>query len=276
MVGDHAVTGLLSGFGLGMRQFFGRLDQRAKCVGVVIVMDALQNRRNSLQPHACVDRRLGQARLAAVVMPFKLHENEIPDLDITVAIFIGASGRTTENMVAVVVEDFAARAARAGVTHRPEIVVGGDTYDAFFGQTGYLAPKVKSLIVGVIDRHSQAVRVEPPRFGEQGPGMGNRLFLEIIAERKIAQHFKKGVVTCGVADIVEIIMFATCADTFLTRCSAGNCPAFKTSENVFEWHHASIDEHQRRIVIRDKRRRLDHVVARGAEMIEKCATDIVG
>lgn len=38
--------------------------------------------------------------------------------------------------------------------------------------------------------------------------MGDRLFLEIVAEREIAQHFKEGMVPRSIADIVEIVMLA--------------------------------------------------------------------
>ena len=36
--------------------------------------------------------------------------------------------------------------------------------------------------------------------------------LEIVAERKVSEHFKKGTVTCGFTDIFDI----TGTDTFLT------------------------------------------------------------
>ena len=44
--------------------------------------------------------------------------------------------------------------------------------------------------------------------------MGDRLFLEIIAEREIAEHLEEGVVPRGIADIVEIVVLAARADAF--------------------------------------------------------------
>src|SRR3546814_15670829 len=52
---------------------------------------------------------------------------------------------------------------------------------------------------------------------DQRPGMVDRLFLEIVAEREIPQHFKEGMVPRGKADIVEVVVFATRAHAFLRR-----------------------------------------------------------
>jgi hypothetical protein len=43
--------------------------------------------------------------------------------------------------------------------------------------------------------------------------VGDRLVLEIVAEREIAEHLEEGVVPGGVADIVEIVMLARPART---------------------------------------------------------------
>ena len=45
--------------------------------------------------------------------------------------------------------------------------------------------------------------------------MVDRLLLEIIAEREIAEHFEEGVVARGVADIVEVVVLAAGADALL-------------------------------------------------------------
>ena len=47
------------------------------------------------------------------------------------------------------------------------------------------------------------------------PGVLDRFFLKIVSKGKVAEHFKKGKVTSSVADIVEIIMFATDAYALL-------------------------------------------------------------
>ena len=123
MVGNHPVAGLLRAFGLCAGQLFRSVDQRLEGIGVVIVRNALHDSSNTLKPHAGIDRGLWQWHIGAIFLPFELHEHEVPDFDKPVTIFIGASRRSAKNMVAMVVEYFAARTARTGITHRPEVII---------------------------------------------------------------------------------------------------------------------------------------------------------
>ena len=217
MVGDDAVTGLGGALGSRVGQRLALGDQCFENVGVVIVVDALQDGGDPLEPHAGVDRFLGQVADDFSARLLILHEHQVPDLDEAVAVLVGAAGRTAEDVVAVVVEDFGAGPARAVVAHRPEIILGGDADDAVVGEAGNALPQIERLVVGVVDGDRQAVSTEAPFAREQGPGVVDRLFLEVIAEREIAEHFEEGVMARSIADIVEIIVLAASADAFLRR-----------------------------------------------------------
>ena len=86
MVGDHAMADaeravrVLPG-GLGAGQ-----DQRAEDVGVVVVVLALQDGGDALQPHAGVDRGPRQRHARAGRAFLELHEHQVPDLDEAVAV----------------------------------------------------------------------------------------------------------------------------------------------------------------------------------------------
>src|SRR5260364_22491 len=82
----------------------------------------LQHRGNPFQPHARIDARLGERRERAVGAAVVLHKNEIPYLDIAVAIGVWRTGRPARNMRAVIVKNFRARPARPGFGHLPEVV----------------------------------------------------------------------------------------------------------------------------------------------------------
>ena len=137
------------------------------------------------------------------------------------------------------------------------------------GQAGDLAPQVERLVIGVIDGGSEPRRIEPPFAGQQIPGQLDRAFLEIIAEQEIAEHLEEGVVARGIADIVEVIMLAASADAFLRARRGRIGPRFEAGEDILERHHARIDEHQRRIIVRNKRGRGLDMMAFAAEIIEE-------
>src|SRR3546814_1004910 len=94
----------------------------------------------------------------------------------------------------------------------PEIILGGNADDAFFGETRDLLPQVEGFVVRVVDGGGQFLRRKAPFLRQQGPGVGDRLFLEIVAEAEIAQHFEESMVARRVADIVEVVMLAPGAD----------------------------------------------------------------
>src|SRR3546814_11040147 len=75
--------------------------------------------------------------------------------------------------------------------------------------------------------------------------MMDRLFLEIIAEREIPQHFKECMVPRGEADIIEVIVFAARAHTFLRRRRGAVGARLQPREDILERPHARVDEHPR-------------------------------
>ena len=238
-------------------------------------MHALQHGGDALQAHAGIDAGTRQVQARVAIDLLILHEHQVPDLDKAVAILVRAAGRATGDVIAVIVEDFRAGTAGASVAHRPEIVVGGDADDLVIGKPGDLLPQGGGFIVGVIDGDAQAVLVQAPFAGQQIPGQGDCLFLEIIAEREIAQHFKEGVVAGGVTHIVQIIVLAAGAHAFLAAGGLRVGARFEAGEDILERHHAGVDEHQRRIILRHKRRRRhDHMACLG-KVIEEAAAYVV-
>ena len=57
-----------------------------------------------------------------------------------------------------------------------------------------------------------------------------------------------------VADIIEIVMFAARPNALLRACRLAVGPCLEAREDVLERHHARVDEHQRRVVVRHQRR----------------------
>ena len=91
----------------------GRSQQMHEQVDLVVRVHMLQHRRQPLQAHAGVHAGLGQPVHHARLVAVELHEDVVPDLDVAVAVLLGAARRAAGDFRAVVVEDLAARAARA-------------------------------------------------------------------------------------------------------------------------------------------------------------------
>ena len=275
MVGDDAVAGLLRAVRIHARCFRRGSDEGAHEVDVVVGMHALQDRRDALQAHARVDGGAGQGDALAAVHLLILHEDEVPELQEPVSILIRAAGRAALQGRALIVEDFRAGAAGAGLAHGPEIVRRGDADDAVVAEARDFFPQFKGFIVRVIDGDEQAVLVEGEFLGDQLPGEFNGLGLEIIAEGEVAEHLEEGVMAGGVADVVEIVVLATRAHAFLGARGAGIGALFDAGEDILELHHARIGEHQCGIVAGHEGRGLDHGVPRVREILKKCRPDFV-
>src|SRR6266478_8634239 len=151
MIGDHAQRGLLLAVRIGAGQLGDGTDQGNEQVDLITVVLALKHRRDALQPHAGVDRRLRQIVAYAALELLELHKDQVPDLDKTVAILLGRTRRSAPYLVAVIVEDFRARPAGTGVTHLPEIIGTRDADDAGLRQAGDLFPETECLVVVDID-----------------------------------------------------------------------------------------------------------------------------
>ena len=210
----------------------------------------------------------------AILELLVLHEDEVPDLDKAVAIFLGRSGRAAPDVITMVVKDLGAGTARAGWAHHPEIIARRDADDAVFGHAD-LFPDLGGLVISMVDRHVETVLVDLQFLGDQLPSKGDRLGLEIVAKAEIPQHLKERVVARGIAHIVEVIVFAARPHAFLGGRCALVIPRLDTGEQVLELHHTRICEHQRRIVARDKRAGIHDGVALLFKVVQEGRADVV-
>ena len=78
---------------LGPGQLRGAADEVAEEVDLVVAVHPLQHRGGALEPHAGIDRRLGQPAHVPVGVAVELHEDEVPDLDEAVPVLVGGPGR---------------------------------------------------------------------------------------------------------------------------------------------------------------------------------------
>jgi len=239
---------------------FQQIDEE---VDFVVGVHALHDCGNALQTHAGIHRRLGQRMHHAGFVAVELHEHVVPDFDVAVAIFFWRARQAARNMRAVIVKNFGTRAARAGVAHGPEVVGGvlgalvvANADYALSSEANFLVPDVESFVVFGVDRDPELFlgQIEPLRRGQEFPGKEDRVALEVIAKAEVAQHFKEGVVTRGVADVFQIVVLAARPHAFLRGGGAAVGALVKTEENVLELVHPGVREQNGRIVGGDQRR----------------------
>ena len=111
-------------------------------------------------------------------------------------------------------------------------------HDALGGQTGNLGPDVGGLVVLAKHRNPELFFGQFKLFGHKFPGPGDGLALEIVAKRKVAQHFKKRVVARGAAHVFEVVVLARNSQAFLTGGGTAVGAFFFTQKQFFKLHHA--------------------------------------
>src|SRR5690554_891748 len=88
-----------------------------------------------------------------------------------------------------------------------------------------------------MDGDPKALRRQLQYLGEELAGKADGVALEIIAETKVAEHLKEGVVPSGITDIFQIIVLAARAHAALSTAGTSVRALFCTEKNIFKLHH---------------------------------------
>ena len=222
----------------------------------------------------------------AVRHALELHEDEVPDLDDVrvglvheVAPVKAGSGFLFRG--ADVDVDLGAGTAGTGLAHFPEVVVLVAQEDVVLGQV--LAPGLLRLgvqggaVLGGAFEHGgiQEGLVDAVDFGQELPGPVDGLGLEIISEAPVAEHLEHRMVVGVVPHFLEVVVLAAHAKALLGVGGPQVRGLVVAQEDVFELVHASIGEHQGRVVFDDHRRGRHDGVALRSEEVEEFLSDFL-
>src|SRR6266851_223977 len=124
------------------------------------------DRRDALEAHAGINAFLGKRCTHARLVPVPRDEDQVPDLEKTIAILAvrPAVRPPTTVLRAPVVMDLGVRSARPGRTRRPEVVLIPKTPDPF-GRDAGLLPDLEALVIVVVDAGPQPLLFELEIFG---------------------------------------------------------------------------------------------------------------
>ena len=182
----------------GLHEF----QQRAHQIGLVERRHALGDHGQPFHAGTRVHVLAGQvADLGAGVVDLVLHEHVIPDLDEPFLV----DGRTAigPEPSAAVHEDLGRRTCGPRGMGPPVVLRPVPSLDPL-GREADLLPDILRLVVVHVGRHPQEFRIDPEAFGDEFIPPLQRLVLEVVGEREVAEHLEHRQVTSRVPDVVQI------------------------------------------------------------------------
>ena len=213
------------------------------------VAHPLHDAGQPLQAHAGVDVGMLQRLVMASPVTVELGEHQVPELHVPVAVAAHAAGRGAAAVrLSPVKIQLGAGAAGAGAV-LPEVILLAQADDAIRRHSHFLRPDIEGLIVVLVDAHPDPILRQLQHLGDELPGPGRGLVLEIVAEAEVAQHLKIGAVAGGLAHPLDV----GGADALL----AGGHPLaggrHLAGEELLHGRHARVDEQQGFVLLRYQR-----------------------
>ena len=151
----------------------------------------MKDARETVQPHAGVDRGLRKQFSGAVRGLLELHEDQVPEFHVAIAggVSTGLEDRAIHDLV-----DLGTGATGSGVAHLPEVLLVGELEDPFRGQTDLVAPEFVGLVVLLVHRNHEILGIETHHPGEEVPAVADCFLLEIVAKGEVPEHLEEGLV----------------------------------------------------------------------------------
>lgn len=220
------------------------------------VINALHYAGKALKTHTGVDIAALEAGIVIVSVIVELSENEVPELNISVAVAADSAGRRAAAVLLAAVE-IELRAGAAGTCAVfPEVILFTETNHMVRRNAELLRPDVVRLVVLLIDADIYLIRGHLEHLGAELPCPRGCLTLEVIAEREIPEHLKESAVARGDSDALDVGR----SDALLAGGDALSRRGQLAREVFLERRHAGVDEQQALIPLRHERK------ARQAEM----------
>ena len=241
---------------------------------------ALEDGSDSFQARPRVDRRL-RKRDVALGRSLVLHEDQVPDLHE----FVGLAERfeflRRELIVPLrlrphVVVNLRAGAAGSGIGHLPEVVLVAESQHSLDGNRRQFRPELGRLVVGMVHRRPEAIRLQAQLLCDEFPGEADRVALEIVPEREIAEHLEERVVPSSPPDLLEVVLLSTHAKALLRGDRPCRRSLLFAHENALELYHARVGEQQSGIVLRHERTAGHMNVSLSLEILYESPSDFAG
>jgi hypothetical protein len=255
-------------------------EDRHEQISVVVRGDLLEDARQPLEAQARVDTGERQ-RPAAVRALVELHEHEVPELEPARAVLavVRDAVRALAQVRAPIEVDLAARAARPGLGHPPEVLVVAlvdipPLRHPLWREADLIAPHIPRDVVVRVRRRSKALGRDLEVAGEEIPGELDCLALEVVAEAEVAEHLEERVVARGPANLLEVVVLACDPEDTLVVGGPVVAPCLRAGEDILELDHPGVREQEGLVAGRDEARAGHDGVAALREELEEAAADL--
>ena len=180
------------------------------------IVNALHDACESFKSHARIYIRMGKAGIAAVAVVFKLRENKIPYLDVSVALASYLAAGLSASLVGTAVKINLRTGTAWTCAVLPEVIFLSEANHVVGSNADFLSPYIVRFIIVKVNAYIKLVLGHFENLGEELPRPRRSFAFEIIAEREVSEHFKKRAVSCRLADVFNVGR----TDTFLTSRDA--------------------------------------------------------
>ena len=143
-----------------------------------------------------------------------------------------------------------------------------------------LTPVAGSLVIALQSfflrtfeyRDVEVFRIQFQHLHQIFPCHVDGTFLEIVAERPVAEHFEHRVVIGVITHLLQVVVLAAHAQTLLRVGTAARLRRARSEDDVFPLVHTCVGEHQCGVVFDyHRRRRLNGVLFRLEKLFERVA-----
>ncbi len=219
----------------------------------------------------------GRGVMRAVCGPVELHEDEVPQLQVAVAVALADAAVGSPQAIS---SPWSMRISEQGPQGpvspiAQKLSFSPIAHQALLGDPDPVAPEVAGLVVLAKDRDPEPVLGQTHLGGQKFPGVADGLLLEIIAEGEVAQHLEEGVVAGRAPDVFQVVVLAAGADALLGRGGPHVVALLPSQEEVLELVHPGVGEEQGGVVVRDQGRGRNDGVAVLFEIVQKTLADLV-
>ena len=217
--------------------------------------------------------RLGSGFRSPPRLLVELREDEVPELEVALAVAarraLGAAAPRAGPLVPVDLGAGTARALAPGGA--PEVVLLVEARHARRPEADVLRPEIEGLVVLAEDRRPEPFRRHAEDLRGEFPRPLDRLFLEVVAEREVAEHLEERRVAHGEADVLDVGQ----AEAALDGDRAPDRRRKRGGVVRLERDHARGGEEERWVVEGDERRHRQVLVPARDEELEKRPAELV-